>query len=76
MTARERWRRWLVDAAERVGWTAAAAAAGEGIVLAADLPQWAAVPVITGLTAVKVFAAAHIGDRSSAGMTRGPGDGS
>lgn len=69
--AREAFVAWLKDAGERVASTAAAAGVGEAIVLAADLPQWAAVPVVTGLTAVKTWLARYKGSKSSAGFVDG-----
>ena len=62
------WRAWARDAGERIGATAAAAGVGEAIVIAGDLPQWAAVPVITGLTALKAWLARYRGERSSASL--------
>lgn len=66
-------RRWAVDAGERIGATAAAAGVSEALVVVADLPQWASVPLIVGLTAVKAWLARWVGDRGSAAVRRGDG---
>lgn len=63
-------KRWAVDAGERIAATAAAAGVAEALVLVGDLPQWASVPLIIGLTGVKAWLARYVGDRGSAGMRR------
>lgn len=65
---RDQWRAWAIDAGERIGSTAGQAAVSEAITLAADLPQWANVPLIVGLTAVKVWLARFRGEKSSASL--------
>lgn len=62
----QQWRRWAIDAGERVGATALAAACGYGITVAVELPVWAVVPVSTGLTLVKAWASAFAGRKGSA----------
>jgi len=64
----EQWRAWAVDAGERIGSTAAQAGVAEAVVLAGDLPQWAAAPLIVGLTSLKVWLARYRGERSSASL--------
>lgn len=57
---------YFKDLAERVGWTAAEAAVAVVAVEAGDWPLWIAVPVATGLAAVKGFIAKHVGRSESA----------
>lgn len=58
-------RQFLARLAERMFWTAVQAAAGVAIVAVADLPTaWAPV-IAVALSAVKGFAARHIGDPSN-----------
>ncbi len=56
------------DLAERTAATVLAAGLGESAVLLLDLPQWALVPVIGALTAVKAALAARFGNGTSAAL--------
>lgn len=61
-------KKFLVDAAERVGFVAAYGAISETIIVVSDINQiWAPV-LITGLSSLKALVARHIGNPDSAGM--------
>ncbi|MFC4328387.1 hypothetical protein ACFPC0_11165 [Streptomyces andamanensis] len=53
--------RWAMDVLERVGWTALEASAGVLVVSVTPLDTWWALPIATGLAAVKSWAAKHVG---------------
>lgn len=60
--------RFWIDAAERIGWTAAEAAIATAVVILPTSPVPAVyIPIIaTGLAAIKAFVAKHIGREDSA----------
>ena len=64
-------KRYAVDLAERVGWTAAEAAVGVIAVEAANWPTWLALPVATGVAIVKGFLARKLGRPDSASTVKG-----
>lgn len=59
-------RAWLVDVAERTGWTAAQAATGYLITVVTPLDTWWAAPIAGLLALAKGTAARHMGDPESA----------
>ena len=64
-------KKYVIDAAERLGWTMAAAGVGTAITYSMSLPYaWG--PILTvGLTALKLLAARHIGNPESAAIPGG-----
>lgn len=58
----------LVDVAERVAATAAAAGVGYAVQELADLPAWWAPVVVVALTAVKGWLAGFVGRKGTASM--------
>lgn len=64
-------KRYAIDLAERVGWTAAEAAVGVIAVEAGNWPTWLALPVATGVAIVKGFLARKLGRADSASTARG-----
>jgi hypothetical protein len=63
--------RFALDLVERVGWTAAEAALGVLTVEAAGWPAWIAVPVGTGVAALKGIVAKHLGRKGTASTAPG-----
>jgi len=61
-------RRFWLDLAERVVWTAAQVALAGVTVDVFDLPSWAVLPAAAALAAVKGLVARHVGDPDSAAM--------
>jgi hypothetical protein len=61
-------KKFLVDLAERVGWTAAEAAISVAIVAMTPLQDWWVAPLTAGLSLVKGWIAKHVGDPSSAAL--------
>ena len=68
---RERAYSWGKDAFERAAWTAIETAVGVVTVELADVPLWVAVPVGTGLAAVKAYAAKHLALKGTASTAPG-----
>ena len=65
-------RRFWLDLAERVGWTAAQVVLAGVTVDAFALPSWAVVPAAAFLAVVKGLVARHVGSADSASTL--PGD--
>lgn len=63
-------RKWLRDAAERVGWTIAQVAIAAVAVEVASLPPAYAVPIAAALALLKAVVARHVGDPASARLGR------
>ncbi len=61
-------RRYWVDLAERVGWTAAQVVLAGVTVEMLDLPGWAVPVVATGLAMAKGLVARKVGERDSAAL--------
>lgn len=61
-------RRFWLDLAERVGWTAAQVVLAGVTVEAFDLPTWAIAPATVGLSMLKGLVARHVGDPESASL--------
>lgn len=59
-------KRYLVDAVERIAFTAVSAASGEGVVHFCHLPQQYVIPVAAGVTAVKALVAKKVGNPTTA----------
>lgn len=59
------------DITERVLVTAAQAGIAELTIDAANLPQWAAVPILAGLAVVKGWLARLVGNKDSASLAPG-----
>ena len=61
-------RKFWIDAAERIGWTAAEAAVATAIVIlpSASIPTLYIPIIAAGLSALKAFVARHVGNPDSA----------
>lgn len=68
---RDRAYSWGKDAAERTIWTLVQSGLAFVTVETADLPYWAAVPIATGLAAVKTWAARRFGKEGTASTAPG-----
>lgn len=60
-------KKYLLDWAERVLWTAAEVAVASVSVSALGLPDWAVGPVTVGLAMLKGFISKNIGEKGTAG---------
>jgi hypothetical protein len=65
-------KQFLIDAAERVGFVTLYAVASVVTVDLFNLPEWAVVPMSMFLAAIKSYAARHVGNPASGGITTPP----
>ncbi|MBL3669037.1 hypothetical protein JL475_24200 [Streptomyces sp. M2CJ-2] len=66
--------KFLLDLAERTGWTGAEAALGLVVVEVSDLPVWWAAPVALVAAAAKSWVAKHLGRKGTASTLPAPAD--
>ncbi|WP_053207962.1 hypothetical protein [Jiangella muralis] len=64
-------KQWAKDAGERIASTTVQAAIAVTAVEVGSLPEWAAVPILAGLTWLKAQAARKLGDPGTAALRRG-----
>lgn len=65
-------KKFMIDAAERIGWTAASAAVSAAAVYTSKLPsEWIPIGTVL-LTTLKTLIASRIGDKSSAALLPAP----